>query len=213
LWQEGEIFLGNPYEVHSGNSESERGVYEYDVFYPSLELMSECAALGSTHQPRFAAPILKNPALVRQLVEALSSAASEEGLRHFLRGNGHLVSAAVSEEVAPVREACSILQNSVDAPVCWPDLPRRVGCSRGHFIRLFQKVTGIAPNAYLRQLRLSKALHLICSGEQIAAAAADAGFTDQAHLTREFKRAFGRTPGKVARDLTASTHFRSLPAR
>src|ERR1700761_7637400 len=61
MWQEGEIFLGNPFEVHEGGND-ERS-FEYDVYYPSIELMTECAAVGGTRQPRFVEAILKDRAL------------------------------------------------------------------------------------------------------------------------------------------------------
>ena len=36
--------------------------------------------------------------------------------------------------------------------------------------------------------------------EPVAGAAADAGFSDQSHLTRLFRRTFGTTPGVYWRD-------------
>jgi AraC-like DNA-binding protein len=214
LWRQGEVFLGNPFEVHAGgNPES---AIDYEVYYPNVEWVSECFGLSgqADQQPRFATAILKDPLQVQELMEALAgvrcsskagqaaavgrSAAVEAGLWRFFRRHAGLVYLTSAQEVAPIREACRILQQSVDSPIHWADLPRQVGCSRPHFIRLFHKTTGLAPNVYFRQLRLSKALRLICSGHSLAAAAADSGFTDQAHFTREFKRAFGRTPGKVA---------------
>jgi AraC-like DNA-binding protein len=108
------------------------------------------------------------------------------------------------DDVAPIREACRILQESTDTEINWTELPRRVGCSRRHFIRLFHQSTGLPPSVYFRQLRLGRALRLLCNAHSIAEAAADAGFADQAHFTREFKRTFGRTPGKIVRDISTS---------
>jgi AraC-like DNA-binding protein len=40
------------------------------------------------------------------------------------------------------------------------------------------------------------------AGLPIAIVAAEAGFYDQAHLTRHFKRIVGLTPGRYAKDAT-----------
>jgi AraC-like DNA-binding protein len=221
FWQfrRGEAFLGNPYEVHAGICPD--SAFDYDVYYPSVDLLTECAGLdrNAGRQLRFRTSFLRDPVLVRQFAEALSGterggargelpgeySTAEDGLRRFLQRNRQLIYVASQEEVVPIREACRILQQSTDTSINWADLPRRVGCSRRHFIRLFYRSTGLVPSAYFRQLRLAKALRLICSDHSIADAAADTGFTDQAHFTREFKRAFGRTPGKIVRDIVASS--------
>jgi AraC-like DNA-binding protein len=49
----------------------------------------------------------------------------------------------------------------------------------------------------MRRLALARAA--IATGEPLARAAADAGFADQSHMTRQFVRAYGLTPGRWAR--------------
>jgi len=68
-------------------------------------------------------------------------------------------------------------------------------CTSYHVIRLFRKQVGMSPHAYLVQLRLEKARELIDSGQSLADAALLAGFSDQSHLTRRFKKRYGLTPG------------------
>jgi AraC-like DNA-binding protein len=68
-------------------------------------------------------------------------------------------------------------------------------CSSYHVIRLFRNQVGMSPHAYLIQLRLERARKLIDSGQSIADAALLAGFSDQSHLTRRFKKRYGLTPG------------------
>jgi AraC-like DNA-binding protein len=75
------------------------------------------------------------------------------------------------------------------------DLATAAGCSRYAATRAFAAVYGLAPSDYQRQLRLRAARALLIGGTSAAEAAASAGFADQAHLTRWFRRYYGVTPG------------------
>ncbi len=46
----------------------------------------------------------------------------------------------------------------------------------------------------MRRLALARAA--IESGQSLARAAAEAGFADQSHMTRQFKRTYGLTPAR-----------------
>ena len=50
------------------------------------------------------------------------------------------------------------------------------------------------------QARLHLARRLIVAGQPLSAVAAEAGFSDQSHLTRLFGRSYGMTPGAYARN-------------
>jgi AraC-like DNA-binding protein len=75
------------------------------------------------------------------------------------------------------------------------DLAAAAGCSRYAAYRAFTQAYGLAPSDYQRQLRVRAARRLLGAGVAPARAAAAAGFADQAHLTRWFRRYYGVTPG------------------
>lgn len=79
-------------------------------------------------------------------------------------------------------------------------MARSAGLSREHFSRVFRKRHGLAPEHYRLLLRLTHARRYLKDGLPIAAAAAEAGFADQSHLGRSFKRFFGVTPGRYRQD-------------
>lgn len=73
---------------------------------------------------------------------------------------------------------------------------RRAGMSREGFSRRFRREHGLPPQAFWLLERLNDARRLLRAGEPIAAVAAETGFSDQSHLGRCFRRAFGVTPGR-----------------
>src|SRR5262249_53230076 len=70
-----------------------------------------------------------------------------------------------------------------------------------YLVRLFRSTTGLPPHSYLVQLRVMRARQLLGKGAPITVAAFEAGFADQSHLTRAFKRVMGFSPGRFRREL------------
>jgi len=67
-----------------------------------------------------------------------------------------------------------------------------------HLVRAFTREFGMPPHRYLTGLRVARARHLLLSGQPPAQAAVQAGFYDQAHLARHFRRILGTTPARYA---------------
>lgn len=69
------------------------------------------------------------------------------------------------------------------------------GVSPGHFSREFRRLYGMSAAEYLRRLRLEWAAERLRKpDDSLAEIAFAAGFADQSHFTRRFKRQFGVTP-------------------
>jgi AraC-like DNA-binding protein len=69
------------------------------------------------------------------------------------------------------------------------------GLSHRRFLTLFEQAVGLAPKRYCRVLRFQRAIAGVVAGEPLGAVALDAGYSDQAHLTREFRALAGVSPG------------------
>jgi AraC-like DNA-binding protein len=82
------------------------------------------------------------------------------------------------------------------------DLARVCGVSSFHLIRVFGRRCGLPPHAYLRQVRVGRALRMLRQGGVISDVAYSGGFSDQSHLTRSVKRNFGVSPGTYQRAVT-----------
>jgi AraC-like DNA-binding protein len=87
----------------------------------------------------------------------------------------------------------------------------RVGCPRvavvarehsmseRHFERRFLAAVGVSPKRFARLRRFERAVRTIGAAGALAAAAHDAGYADQAHLTRDFRDFTGMSPGEYLR--------------
>ncbi len=73
--------------------------------------------------------------------------------------------------------------------------------SPAHFSRKFKLAVGESPHAYVVKRRLEKACHLMMtSAEPLSEIALSVGFSDQAHLCRLFRQAFGQSPANWRRE-------------
>jgi len=68
--------------------------------------------------------------------------------------------------------------------------------SASHLIRSFKDVYGLTPHAYQINCRIEISRSQLRRGRSIADVALAAGFSDQAHLQRSFKKIVASTPGQ-----------------
>ena len=206
----GMVMAFNPDDPHDGHTADDSG-FTYRMVHIWPEFF---ASLIGTEQPLplFRAPVVDDPVTarsVRRLHLALTGPASEleryERLtvtaRRLIRHAS--ARARVADPVWPpgsdARVAARIRELIHDAgtaaDLTADDLAAAAGCSRYAAYRAFHQAYGLAPSDYQRQLRVRAARGLLSRGVPPAAAAAEAGFADQAHLTRWFRRYYGVTPG------------------
>lgn len=203
--QAGDVFFFNPFEVHGGGGLDE--LVQYEVLYPSRRFVADClpGADRNSAFPFFRTDILRSCAATEALIDALSSATSDtriETALHQVMQNCSFVPGGVSDSgMAAIRAACEFINQRYMHAIGTDALARHVRLHRSHFIRMFHRATGLAPQTYIRQLRIAKARELICDGAELCEVAQTVGFCDQAHLTREFKKVYGVPPGRLSRAL------------
>jgi AraC-like DNA-binding protein len=81
------------------------------------------------------------------------------------------------------------------------DMAAAAGLSASHFLVTFRQTFGLSPHRYVLHKRLGAAARLVAAGVKLATVAQRAGFSDQAHLCRQFKARYGLPPGKWRRRL------------
>ncbi len=73
--------------------------------------------------------------------------------------------------------------------------------SKAHFARKFKLAVGEPPHAYVMRRRLERACHLMMTSmASLSEISLSVGFSDQAHLCRLFRRAFGQSPANWRRE-------------
>jgi AraC family transcriptional regulator len=96
-----------------------------------------------------------------------------------------------------IRRAVALMEANFDAKLSRKEMARAAGLSVSHFSKLFTQCIGLSPHQYLVRCRLRHAEKLLLKLEQslsIVDVAAEAGFADQAHFSRHFRRAYGVSP-------------------
>jgi AraC-like DNA-binding protein len=87
-------------------------------------------------------------------------------------------------------------------------LARAIGWSERHLIKQFRVYFGVRPKTTARRLRFSYAFDMLAAQPtgDLSTIAAQAGFSDQSHMTREFRAFSGVSPGVLR-----TARFDNLP--
>jgi AraC family transcriptional regulator len=98
------------------------------------------------------------------------------------------------------RRVLELIDQNLDAPLSISRMASEAQLSPAHFAHAFKQTLGAPPHRYLMHLRLERARRMLAEpGASLSDVALRAGFADQAHFTRLFKRHFGMTPGALRR--------------
>ena len=95
-----------------------------------------------------------------------------------------------------LERATELLHSSAGESVDMAAIAHEVGVHPVHLARSFRERFGATMGDYLRRLRVERArTQLLSTNTPLTQIALDAGFADQAHFTRVFKKLVGVTPG------------------
>jgi AraC family transcriptional regulator len=101
-------------------------------------------------------------------------------------------------QVARVR---AFIDKNLHRTIHTQDLSAVARRTPAHFSRSFKLTFGEPPHAYVVKRRLEKACHLMLTGSaSLSEIALNVGFSDQAHLCRLFRQAFGQSPASWRRE-------------
>lgn len=192
----------HPDETHDGGPATQDG-FSYRIVYLDPSLVQQ--ALGGRTLPFLPDPVVRSPAFVQELllgaldmeepvddVRRVDIAVSVAGLLQAAApGRGSANGALSLSSLLRVREAIS-----ADPAVRYSARELEVVASldRWTLARQFRAAFGTSPSRFRTMRQLDRARGMMRAGMSLAEAALEAGFADQSHMTRLFKRAYGLTP-------------------
>lgn len=92
--------------------------------------------------------------------------------------------------------AAEFMRHNYARPLKLDEICSAANLSPSYLIRAFKQKYGLTPHAYLINCRIEFSRTQLRRGRPIAEVALAAGFSDQAHLQRSFKKLVAATPGQ-----------------
>lgn len=201
----GQAIVLHPDERHDGRAGTAAG-FRYRMAYIEPRLIQD--ALGGGCPLPFAdEAVISDRRLISALAPALQDlAAPLEDLQLDQAVLGIAEALAALDRTChrrPVAGGCvravtaarEFLDASFAQVVRSEQLEAITGFDRFALARHFRACLGTSPYRYLIMRRLNHARRLMMSGAPLAEVAAGSGFADQSHMTRQFKHAYGMSPG------------------
>jgi len=203
----GQAIVLHPDEVHDGRAGTDAG-FRYRMVYIEPRLIREALGQRCRWLPFIEHPVTADVQLIAALLPSLEDldvpledlrrdqalAALTGALAALDRSGSRItVGAACGQAVGRARE---FLDANFGRVVRSEQLEAVTSLSRYALARHFRACLGTSPYRYLVMRRLDHARHLMMAGASLAETAAASGFADQSHMTRQFKRAYGMSPGR-----------------
>ncbi|GAA0268416.1 AraC family transcriptional regulator [Alteraurantiacibacter aestuarii] len=199
--QPGQVMVLHPDELHDGYCCDQAGFSYRAAYLPPAHVQT---VVGGAALPFLAEGVSTDADLVGSALRLIAMCSAGNELFGYQDALHQFVSAMQRCEGGPParrsvnREAVMRVReflDSVPAPGTNLDqLEELAGYDRWQLSRDFRAMLGTSPYRYLQCRRLERAGQLLRSGLGMAAAAHEAGFADQSHFGRVFRRTFGTTP-------------------
>ena len=191
-----DILVFNPGDAH-GCTQASESPFAYDSFTVAAEILDG---------ERFDFPSNTDDLPRKQLEEVLSlldRCQEEDALEAFVAFEQTLVAKPDVNPLNPKHEEAAArlyahMLGHLAERTNVGEFAKNEDISAYALIRAYKRMFALTPVQHQLALRVDAACELLASGANASDAAAELGFSDQAHLAREFKKRIGCTPGAYA---------------
>ncbi|PTE10664.1 AraC family transcriptional regulator [Mesorhizobium helmanticense] len=200
----GQVIVLHPDELHDGGAGTEDGL-RYRMLYLEPSLMLDC--LGGASLPFVREAVVSDHAFCTTLLSALAPLDRELDelfVADFMAQLAKCLARHAGQPAKPMAKtawraaslARDYLEENAGRTVRSEELEAITGLDRYRLSRHFRATFSTSPHRFLLMRRLQRARRMIEANEPLAEIAIAAGFSDQSHFIRHFKKAFGVTPGR-----------------
>jgi AraC-like DNA-binding protein len=202
----GNAIVLHPDELHDGRAGAEHG-FRYRMLYIEPRLIAVALGDKAYTLPFLRSAVSSDPRLLRALFIALADlcrpfeslerdrVVSEIADTLLALDTSLKAPASLATSSIAIDRARAFLDANFTRTVASEELETVTGLDRYTLARHFRRRLGTSPYRYLTMRRLDHVKSAIISGCSLVEASITSGFADQSHMTRQFKRTFGLTPG------------------
>jgi AraC-like DNA-binding protein len=195
-----QVSLLPPHVPHDGRSVRPEG-FRKRVLYLEPQRLGDNLIGAAVDQPEYVDPMLRHRIhqLHGVLVDGLEDLEAqsrltliEERLKQHL--SRHTIGPVLRPDPGIASHLRDLLDANVPAGITLDEAAQQVHAHPAHLVRAFSREFGMPPHRYLTGRRVDLARRYLLDGHPAAEVATLAGFYDQSHLNRHFRKMLGVTP-------------------
>lgn len=206
----GSCFLLEPGEIHDGEAIHQNGSRYRQLYLPPSLLKLQITSLFEDSPDKFELGIDVNSTSESSVANSISDAFSaihyqepkivkdaclDNMLQHMTKNlSWRKKQKSYSQQYRLAFLVQEYLHANINCDIGLTDVTTAIAVDRYRLTRAFKSIFGIAPHAYLIQLRLAKARVLLAKNISPVDVASELCFSDQSHLGRWFKRCYLLSP-------------------
>lgn len=206
----GSVVVMNPGDVHACNPSHDEP-WSYRMLYvdvPWLTRIQQDLGISGNHHFRPFSTIATTQSGLYAGLHRLYDVLTDQQAEHLQKHSAALTFMAVVQQAlspAPavprhghrgLARAAEFMRHNYARPLKLHEICSAADLSPSYLIRAFKEKYGLTPHAYLTNCRIEFSRSQLRRGRPIAEVAVAAGFSDQAHLQRSFKKLVAATPGQ-----------------
>lgn len=208
----GRCMILHPDELHDGQAGTEFGMRYRVAYINPVDIQN---VLQGTALPFIEDGTSNNPKLCRAVCNILGDLNNTlDGLEYqdaihdlataMQQSTKTQMKSHKSGDYRAVKLAQEFIIENLNKTISMDDLEQITDRDRWQLSRDFRVLFGTSPYRYLVLRRLDKARSMMLTGVSAADTAIACNFSDQSHMNRHFKKAFGLTPRKLTTSIQAT---------